>query len=81
MRLSSQGDSHLLLKSDKINQIILLGEICLKKTMIVNVRTPARVMETAKPVRTTTEKTVHVQTAEKQGMKKTAIKNKIVYEG
>ena len=47
--------------------------------MIVNVRTPVRAMETAKPVRSTTEKTVPVQTAEKPGMKKTAIESKAVH--
>jgi hypothetical protein len=47
--------------------------------MIVNVLIAARVMGTAKPVRSTTEKTAHAQTAEKQGMKKTAIENKVVH--
>jgi hypothetical protein len=46
--------------------------------MIVNVRTAARVMETVKHVRNITEKTVHAQIAEKQGMRKTTAESKVV---
>ena len=61
---------------------IIREVICRKKTMIVNARTPARGMETVRLAKSTTGKTVPVQTAEKQGMKKTAIENKkVVYGG